>query len=807
MINYTEIITKYINGELSPADRAAFEKELSVNSGLKKEYELQLKLVEGIKRMGLKNQLRKSFKTVKTKKLIIKAVVGVIITIAAIGAVVWIKNTVGKTSGEVLYELNEEGKANWSEADKQLESQLFEINPLQDTIIETKSGIVFSIPAHAFLNKMGDEPQETIDLEIKEAMTPSDIIKAGLSTMSNGKQLETGGMFYLNARIGNENLVINKRNPVSASVPANTGKKDMLLFRGERKADGSINWIDPKPMVKRLTTVDITQLNFYPEHFLDSLQQMGFNIKNKKLTDSIYYSYSGNCHFEMYSPKRLGATKGIAKYSFDEAVSATKDTLQKSVNEVSGETLFKQNCSVCHSMGAQKLTGPGMEGLLQRIPKGDWLEKWILNNEKLIKSGDAYANKIYNENGKAAMTVFDFNEQELKTLIEYITHTETWNIDKKYDGCEGCDEIDPSRIKAIWDKKFSNTILATKEFEERLKLIFKTCNSAILNLYVKNLNKNLYEIDSIAATLTSGELKNKFMEFAARRDGGVAITDEKSQRLHEYFEQQRLIYANSVNKALQKMYEKESAQNTEALSRKNAQALEEGIRASKVFAEELEMNMDEAYRQLGKKRPQASPAGTYLTADVTQTGWNNVDRYVIESTTNRSTLNYTDPQSGKKAIIRYNPVSVSVNNYTDYDRVVCYMIPDKLSSFQLMKHTGNVFKESLNELMNYSIITVGFKGKKWFYNEIKPAKAQLYNVDLALIKASELDKKLDPGFTLNQKADILKNINYQLFDIKENARQAQIKKREDIRNRIYPIVFPCAGSRANADTILDLDFE
>jgi hypothetical protein len=120
------------------------------------------------------------------------------------------------------------------------------------------------------------------------------------------------------------------------------------------------------------------------------------------------------------------------------------------------------------------------------------------------------------------------------------------------------------------------------------------------------------------------------------------------------------------------------------------------------------------------------------------------------------------------------------------------MIPDKLSSFQLMKNTENVFKEKLNELMNYSIITIGFKDDQTFYNEIKVAKAQVYTVDLTAIKSSDLDKKLNSSFPLNQQTDILKDINYQLFDIKETGRQKQIQHREEIRARLYPVVFPCA---------------
>lgn len=88
-----------------------------------------------------------------------------------------------------------------------------------------------------------------------------------------------------------------------------------------------------------------------------------------------------------------------------------------------GAKLFKQNCAVCHASHTdQKLTGPGLKGIFDRAPKGDWLKNWILNNEKMIKAGDAYANKIYNENGKAAMTVFEgqLNDKDVASILAFI---------------------------------------------------------------------------------------------------------------------------------------------------------------------------------------------------------------------------------------------------------------------------------------------------------------------------------------------------------------------------------------------------
>ena len=799
---YTELISRYINNELSAAEKTAFEADLQTNLQLKKEYDLQLQVIQGVKRLGLKQEIKSSFKKNKTQKSLKKAVVTLAVTLAVIGAVLLVKKIANTSPNHILHELNEQGTTNWSEADKTLEAQVFTINAERDTIIETQHGTVISIHAHSFLNKQGIAAKSPIDVEIKEAMTPTEIMKAGLSTTSNGRLLETGGMFYINARNGEDNLTIDKRKPLNVNVPVNNAKNDMMLFKGERKADGTINWIEPKAMRKKLSTVDILKLDFYPEHFLDSVKAFGFNYKNKTLTDSIYYSYSRDCKTEgaIYTEDGFDMLSDTIKHSPD--FETIKDTSLNKSKALTGENIFKMNCAVCHSMGTEKLTGPGLKNILEREPSVNWLKNYILNNNKVIQSGDVYANKLVAENGGAdGMPEYEYlNDAQINSLIGYITGKKPFEIDAN---SQTCYEINPAKIKAIWDKKFNHTILATKEFEERLKVIFTTCDARVLNLYIKNLTHPLYEIDSIAATLLSGELKTKFLNFYNRKDGGVDITDEQSKKLQAYFEEKKTIYTNAVNKALQKMYANEATQAQLAMDERTKHFNAESIRQSKTFGEELEINMDEAYRQLGKKRPKALPADNYISGPILQTGWNNVDKYVIESTISRTTLNYTDPETSKKAIIKYEPITITINDVKKYDKVVCYMIPDKLSSFQLLKNTNSVFKENLNELMNYTIITIGFKGNSTYYHEIKSAKAQSYAVDLSSISAKVLDEKLNINFPLNQQQDLSKDINYQLFEMKENSRLLKIQHREEIRYRLESIVFPCAIKQMPASQLLE----
>jgi mono/diheme cytochrome c family protein len=83
-----------------------------------------------------------------------------------------------------------------------------------------------------------------------------------------------------------------------------------------------------------------------------------------------------------------------------------------------GEALFKANCASCHAV-KEKLVGPALKGIETRRPE-EWLIKWIKNSSAVIKSGDEYANKIYNEYNKTAMPSFALKDGEIKSILAYV---------------------------------------------------------------------------------------------------------------------------------------------------------------------------------------------------------------------------------------------------------------------------------------------------------------------------------------------------------------------------------------------------
>lgn len=86
-----------------------------------------------------------------------------------------------------------------------------------------------------------------------------------------------------------------------------------------------------------------------------------------------------------------------------------------------GAKLFKANCAACHRVDDKKLTGPGLKDVFLRVPSEEWLYPWIKNSQKVIASGDAYANKIFEEYGKAIMTPQEhLSDADIKAILEYI---------------------------------------------------------------------------------------------------------------------------------------------------------------------------------------------------------------------------------------------------------------------------------------------------------------------------------------------------------------------------------------------------
>ncbi len=90
------------------------------------------------------------------------------------------------------------------------------------------------------------------------------------------------------------------------------------------------------------------------------------------------------------------------------------------VSAQDGKALFTTNCASCHQVHKPS-TGPALAGVEDRWPNKANLYSWIRNSAAFLKTGDKYANDLYNTWNKTAMNQFpSLTDEEIGAIITYI---------------------------------------------------------------------------------------------------------------------------------------------------------------------------------------------------------------------------------------------------------------------------------------------------------------------------------------------------------------------------------------------------
>jgi hypothetical protein len=557
------------------------------------------------------------------------------------------------------------------------ETQFFEIDTKADNVVEGDRGVIIICPKGSFVDGAGNIVEGNVKLELAEGVGIEDMILSNLTTTSNGKLLETGGMIYFNATHDGEQLYVNKAIPVHFEIPTPERKPGMMAYKGIRDENGNMNWVDPKPLDNYLKTVDMTSLDFLPAGFEQAVQK-GLPFRKHKtlsqsLVDSLYYSLS---------------------------VSNGEDLTRGLVDTNVNEPYY---------------------------------------NKDSKEVGKRYTKESYQTNG-------DSTKGEVSEV---------------YKLCG----VMPSAIKIIRSREYQNTFIATKEFESRMQAIFSSCEISILELYVTNLDKNLFELDSLAAIECDKKkhpmAQHAFTTFFEQHLTNVRQADKIALLLKGYYETQ-------IKKVTAEL-EKNKELVLKELEKRNAAA----------------QKLIDKYRKLLWKREQYRME-TY-GFDWTETGWINVD-------------NGTLPKWWAS-----HEFEVKVTNGKEFDRVYTYVIYSAIKSLYRLNSTdsvdfyvGNTDEKQMlmpNEGAAV-VISIGYKNDQpsIAVSNFELGSTSQVSHSLATSSLQAMKELLSKYERYSEKNRISTDLEYMAKIYKEQQRQKTLRNEADFIYKLFPVAFPCCLS-------------
>ncbi|WP_338760457.1 cytochrome c [Bernardetia sp. ABR2-2B] len=145
--------------------------------------------------------------------------------------------------------------------------QEFVIDTEKDTVIFGKSGTLFAIEAGTFTDESGNPLNGNLTLNLKEALSLSEMLEHKLTTQTtDGQILQSGGMFELTAKSDKKGK-INISKPIYAEIPTQQKIGNMSVYEGIQVSENApVQWKKEKELENWLTEIPLERLDFFPKN-------------------------------------------------------------------------------------------------------------------------------------------------------------------------------------------------------------------------------------------------------------------------------------------------------------------------------------------------------------------------------------------------------------------------------------------------------------------------------------------------------------------------------------------------------------
>ncbi len=828
--NWTKFIELYLQGELSPEDTSKLETELERNPEMQKSLELQRQIHEAAKRSGerqIVKAARKSYhlqRTIRTS--VITAIITITIVIIGYFAMQQFKKSAARTKNT---EISLEEKYNHLDEKAELENlpiSYFEHNG-KDSAFMSPKGILLSVPENTF--ELNGKPYKGKSvIQFQEALDASDIVKAGLSTTSGNRLLETQGMFGLKAFTPEgKSLTINDKDGIYLQVPVAENRPGMMLFNGVKTANGEIDWQNPTPIEKLPVPANMLDLDLFPPGYEAKLDELKWK-QGKKQRDSLYLSFENN--FRYASPSSMNTSKTgiqlICKEQFG--------------NTVVGSVLAYPELLMVEKMKLTVLFDTKLKGKVVfegkiadgfhplKDNKKDYLPMTLDNPMIRVQSKETqftetnYFKTIYNFElltsaeiavmGAINMTRFSRPRIEMPDSPRFGI-TFFLNINGVRDPIENT-SLPPSKVLSIWKKEFDETILATRDFEKRMKAIHGACNEKVFNVYANQINKPLWELDEQVVKMGYPNFQN----FADERVGALKQDNAHMNTLRQFYESNISRFRDLAKKDRNFQEALEMAWDNTLNTERSEESKRSDRRANQVYKDEFELNFSNVLNQLGRKktvgltvrgsnsfsnRPKIdSKSLTQSNPVMSASNVYNIDQFTRINTANRTSGEFTDKGTGKTAKITYYPFQASIQNAKVYDKLFLYLMPHELTSFQRINPINGKFDYALNNDIEYDMVFIGINENGYFISDRKNiigTKNFSSNMDIDLKSVSEkefehtLEKmSKDRQKTSTKSRDMAAELNWLKLEKQDYAEQKLRQQNAEFRQMMKEIIHPCS---------------
>lgn len=285
--------------------------------------------------------------------------------------------------------------------------------------------------------------------------------------------------------------------------------------------------------------------------------------------------------------------------------------------------------------------------------------------------------------------------------------------------------------------------------------MFKICRSDIIDIYTHNLDKNLWELDSIAASLLDENIyQEDFKKFASQKWTTVKVPNKNLLLLKSYYEKRLQLVKNEL---------KEQRNKAVKANNEKTKKAKELVNNYKTL-----LNKREAYRMTG------------YGFELNDTGWINIDRGTMSKDW------------------EYSPLEFLVTNENTFDRVYGYVMYTSIKSLYRLKTNDSKTFYVGNETQREMImpkdekaigILIAYKNDQTFLAVInfQTNTESLLKSNLQEYSEREIKKTLAQFETSKKENSILEDLEYLDEIYLEEIRQNKLLREQYVMSQLWSV--------------------